>query len=138
MYKFKLPIGDWSDDGHGKCNYFIVKSNKSVQEVREIHFQIKPMLGLDIHEICGDYEENTIKDENYKILKRLGFKEWDDYKDYAWMSSDMMAELWLFLLRTVDPNLQVEIIDDDIPMLPFYGFDEKKRHIGFVGYGCFW
>lgn len=26
---------------------------------------------------------------------------------------------------------------EDIPMLPFYGFDEKQRHIGGVGYGLF-
>lgn len=139
MYKFKLPIGDWSGDGHDKCDYYIVESNKSVEEVREIHFLIKPMLGIDLHEICNDYEDNTIRDEAYRTLKHLEFTAWDDYpqEGYGWVSSDIMAELWIFLLRAVDPSLNLTIVDDDLPMLPFYGYKDGK-HIGFVGYGCFW
>lgn len=57
---FRLPIGDWSDDGHGECNY-----------------DAEPILQLNI------------------------------------------------------------VAADEFPMLPFYGYDEKKRHIGFVGYGTF-
>lgn len=139
MYKFKLPIGDWFNDGHGKCDFYIVECNKSVEEVRDIHFQIESMLGINIHKICSEYEDNTIRDEAYEKLKSLGFKDWDDYPEesYGWVSSDIMAELWMFLLRTVDPNLNIYIVDDKIPMLPFYGYKDG-RHIGFVGYGCFW
>lgn len=25
--KFSLPIGDWSNDGHGTCEYFTVEAN---------------------------------------------------------------------------------------------------------------
>ena len=50
---------------------------------------------------------------------------------------DDMAELWLALLQLADPELQLEIVPDTIPMLSFSGRDEQGRHIGEVGYGLF-
>lgn len=48
-----------------------------------------------------------------------------------------MARLWIFLLQKTNPSLKLKIVKDDIPRLQFYGFDEKGRHIGGVGYGLF-
>ena len=40
MYKFVIPIGDWSEDGHGKHDDYVVTSNKPVEAVREAHYRI--------------------------------------------------------------------------------------------------
>ena len=48
-----------------------------------------------------------------------------------------MAELWLALLQLADPELQLEIVSDTVPMLSFSGKDEHGRHIGEIGYGLF-
>ena len=138
MYKFRMSIGDWSDDGHGKYKDFIVESNVPVDVVREAHFAMKDNLGFSIEDICSEYEETVIDIETTKIIKELGF-EFNDYTENGeydmWYGG--MAELWVFLLQKVDSNLKLRIINDDIPDLHFYGFDEKKRHIGQVGYGLF-
>lgn len=139
-YRFRLPIGDWSDDGHGKCNYYYIKSNKPIEEVREIHFQTKENTGYDIEEICKEYEDSSIDIDLFNELVELGLdvEEFDlPYDDQVMFSPDNMCQLWVLLLMKTDETLKLEI--EDIPeMLSFYGYDEKKRHIGFVGYGCFY
>jgi len=134
-----MSIGDWSDDGHGKHDDFIISSNKPVEDVREAHFKIKAVTGIDIENICSEYEETLISDINVEELNKLGFRFHEDTYDDGTidMYSSEMARLWVFLLEKADPELQLMFIDDDIPDLHFYGFDNKRRHIGQVGYGLF-
>ncbi|MFO1442934.1 hypothetical protein KDN24_06850 [Bacillus sp. Bva_UNVM-123] len=139
MYRFRMPIGDWSDDGHGKCNYYYIKSNKPVEEIREIHFKIKENTDVDIEKICRKFEESSIDVELFDALVGMGLdKENFDlpYKNKVTFSPKDMCNLWVFLLKKTDETLELEI-EEEPKMLPFYGFDEKRRHIGFVGYGCF-
>lgn len=140
MYKFNIPVGDWSGDGHNMCNYYTVESNKPVEEVREIHFKIKEVIGIDLDKVCRDYEDYTIADEEYQILKDLGFEfdsnNFDDDEDNAIVYPSGFAKIWMFLLMQTDKSLELKMINSDIPNLTFYGFDEKGRHIGLLGYGC--
>lgn len=138
MYQIRLTIGDWSDDGHGHTADFIVNSNLPVEAVREAHFKIKETTGIDIESICSEYEEDEIDEETVEILKDMGFQ----FSNSTGMGDEItnpeeMAKIWVFLLQKADPNLKLEFQTDDIPNLNFYGFDEKGRHIGSVGYGLF-
>lgn len=47
MFTYKLPIGDWSDDGHGKCEWYLVRSNKSARLI-EAAFSLRAKLALAI------------------------------------------------------------------------------------------
>jgi len=144
LYEFKLPIGDWSADGHGKCEYFLVHSAKPVAYVREVHYTIKDKTGVDIHNLCDEYGVDFIRkaDPEYQLLKDMGF-DWTSITDMEnhlqeiHLSPEDMAELWVFLLNYCDEDLDLRIINDPIPWLPFYGHDDKDRHIEFVGYGVF-
>ena len=138
MYQIRLTIGDWSDDGHGRTADFIVNSNQPVEEVREAHFKIQETTGVDIESICSEYEEDEIDEESVEILKDMGFQ----FSNSTGMGDGItnpaeMARLWVFLLQKAEPNLKLEIQNDDIPNLHFYGLDEKGRHISSVGYGLF-
>lgn len=134
-YTFKFAIGDWSNDGHGNCEYFIVQSNKSVEEVREYHYQIKHVTGIDIDNMCC--KDNVISNDMYNLFIKLGFNfETDlDINDEIHCDPVLYVKLWIFLLQQVDKTLKIEIVD--IPMLQFYGFDNKGRHIEASGYGLF-
>lgn len=146
MYKFNLPIGDWSNDGHGKCKYYLVESNKPVEEVREAHYRIEKVTGIDIHKVASYYEENYINSrEVIQAIIDTGFdlinncNEFDEEDDYCSFDSYNMASLWLHLLMCVDKDLELKMATENkVDMLPFYGFDKKGRHIGFVGYGVFY
>ena len=70
MYQFHLSIGDWSGDGHGRSEDFTVASNAPVEIVREAHYKIPEVTGIDIEGISmvfqsvylfNDTVENNIK-----------------------------------------------------------------------------
>lgn len=138
MYKFRLIIGDWSADGHGRCEGFIIASNVPVETVREAHYKIKDITGVDIEGICSDYGADEIDEEIVDVLKKLGFQfENSSGMGDGVVSVPEMARLWIFLLQKSDPALELEVVEDVIPDFQFFGFDEKERHIYSVGYGLF-
>lgn len=139
MYYFRIPIGDWSNDGHGKRKDFITASDRPIDQAREAHFKIKELTGIDIESICSEYEDSSITVDLLNELSLYGVNpEMFDlpYKGEVGITEEGMAHIWVSLLNFADPELNIVLLED-LPMLPFYGFDEKKRHIGHVGYGCF-
>jgi len=132
QYRFKMPIGDWSDDGHGKCDWFEFSSNKPVEEVREIHFRGTKET-FDIHAVCNEYGESTYSGPIPKWAEKYFDKQYNDVID----GPVGLANLWADMLMQTDPTLNLTLVQDSIEMLPFYGFDSEKRHIEFVGYGLF-
>lgn len=129
MFQFLMPIGDWSGDGHGRCKYFLVRSNKTAKEVYKVDEQIKSVTGIDLETICDEEYEQTIWDYQKEELESAGFDtsqltvyEYDDEKFN--MTPVVLVELWIFLLMKTDPNLQLDII----PV-------ETLHVSNFVGYG---
>lgn len=136
---FYLTIGDWAGDGHEKNEPYLVRSNKSVGQVREAHFRIKDATGIDIETICSGYGEDTIDQDLVDKIEALGFKlENSSGIGKEVVDVDEMARLWVFLLQKADPELELTFVKQpDYPDLHFYGYDDKGRHIGPVGYGLF-
>jgi len=101
-YIFELPIGDFLGDGHNKIEYFIVKSNKSVEEVKEIH---KRGCKEVFDSICKDYRE-------FKIKTLEDLPEWarSYFGTYGYINSDQLAKLWVEMLRRTDPDLNIYLI----------------------------
>ena len=140
-YAFKIPIGDWSDDGHGKCDWFAATAAKPIEAVREAWFKAKelyPTVSPDSW--CDAYEDNEIPDDVRLILEQmkapieLSTLDGDD----NYIDVDLMAILVVWFLNLGDPKLDAKLDPESAtPMLPFYGCDSKKRHIGYIGYGLF-
>lgn len=118
MYLIHFPIGDWSDDGHGICDWYVFQSNVDVFQLRVAHFRVKDMLGIDVYTIGNQHVE-------FEDSREIALK-------------------WAELLMQVDPSIELTITDiktsqhkelrNSPVMLPFYGFDDQRRHIDFVGY----
>lgn len=142
-YHFKISIGDWSGDYHCVEQYYLVISNKPVEAVREAHFAMESVTGINIENLCCSYGEDTIDLETTGKLQQMGYEFSDvviqDGMNCAVMTPKEMADLWLFLLMKTDPELKLELqtLPEAIPSLQFYGFDDDGRHIGSVGYGLF-
>ena len=157
-YTFKMPIGDWSNDGHGECDYFKIESNVPVEEVREAHFLIHEKTGIDLSKVCSEYQEPYLTFEDVDKLLELGFNkdfilDFDEelfekaksknkpelYEENTnGVDSETVAHIWVFLLNKVYAEMELKIILDKEEMLVFYGFDKKGRHIESPGYGCFY
>lgn len=133
-YTIEFPIGDWSDDGHGKCEYFLVKSNKPVEEVREIHFNSK----VDIGSICSECDESELKDYEHNKLIELGY-EYEDKscEKYKMIFPKEMLRIWMFLLMYSDKDLKLELIEEEYSTINFYGYNEDGKHLETPGYGLF-
>ena len=140
--RFKIAVGDWSDDGHGKCEYFMVETDAiDIGQIRDAYFQIKDMYNLDIGSIAKEYEESTIQTKVLELIKELGYNniyEYIDEYENEITDPEFIADLVVFMINKVNPTLNCSLVTDDIPMLQFYGFDEKKRHLTVGGYGLFY
>lgn len=127
---FQIPIGDWSGDGHGQCEWYTVKSNKPVEAWREAYFKSQarwPELAPDgelSRTATGDWPRDRIG-EVFGGSYRLDIDAIDG-------SSEGIALYTLAFCQLSDPALAFEHVP--IPMLPFYGVDEQQRHIGSIGY----
>jgi hypothetical protein len=151
MYKFKIPIGDWSDDGHGKHEDYIIESNKPVEVVRELYFQACDKIGFSLDgsynktELTpqADYDDYSFTKETLQALLDFGVKLDQDTIDYiteqeSTDGTELLCDIVLRFIETQDETLKlVRKDEEDYPMFQFYGFDEKERHIGYFGYGLF-
>lgn len=138
LYTINFPVGDWTNDGHGKCDYFVVKSNKSVVELTGIHISVKEKLGFDIGEICAEYEDSELSLDIYDKLVNAGFNiEYgggDKYPemcryfydmDSRYMDTQGVFNLWVDILKFIDPTVDIEEINS-----------EYFTPINTPGYGC--
>jgi hypothetical protein len=148
MYKIKFTLGDWSGDGHSIRETFIVNSNMTVQNVREIHFKSEEVLGFDIGDICSEYGESWIsKDFYYELQELLDLKVNEDLDDEYWSdtqgryyfeTSEELLDIWLRCLQKIDPTLILtRIQEEEIPDIHFSGYDKKGRHLNNPGYGLY-
>jgi hypothetical protein len=133
MNEIVFELGDWSDDGHGKSDKYKLKTNKTVEELRELHFKFCEQY-FEIGEMCSEYQEYGLSDEIKAKLDSLNIS----YKLFEQdTSTKQLLIIWLDCLKRVDNTVEYYIIEDDTPTMHFYGFDANGRHLGVPGYGLF-
>lgn len=142
MYKFKIPIGDPSKDGHNQCEYITIESNKSEQEIKEAYNKSCELTGLVFtsnKEVIVDGKALTWRDKEYK--DRCICTEYESYdsSDLAKEilnkynidgnidgDSDILVEIFLNFIKISLPDFEYKFINDDIPVLGLT-----------IGYGLF-
>lgn len=153
MTVITFQIGDWSGDGHGRCDDYQVTSNKPVKEVREAYFKALKKFPkcMSPENFMEEYEDYSLPKETYKAALEHGydllegFKENDDFKErfdsgelleYPDVGTQELLQYTLWFVMQGDPELQLKFDPERAPdTFAFYGSDEKGRHIGFIGYG---
>lgn len=93
MNRYTIPIGDWSDDGHGKCKEYDFLTNYSVEVIQQGYRDSCKLVGVQFHsgedmtglrterswnnsrEICADYEESTISGDALDSLEEHGLTD---------------------------------------------------------------
>jgi len=146
-YIFRIPIGDWSNDGHGRYIDYYIKSNKPVEHVREMYLQACQTSGISLDGSgkypapCAEYENYLFSEQQIKDLIEYGINITDKQREF-WTTDCIetyeFCDLVLEFIKVQDPELTLERgMNEKPPMLQFYGWDEQKRHIGYFGYGLF-
>lgn len=69
-----FPIGDWAKDGHGKCDWFLIESNMSLENVFKAYFAAKRKLPEEIcpANFCNEYGDSCIPKEICQKLVDAG------------------------------------------------------------------
>ena len=148
---FKLPIGDWSDDGHGKCEWFIVQANKPLPDIFKAYCAAVEKLGINIGEdVCSQYEESFITKEMYERLQTLGWKynlqksyDYNDEGKYVQMDKsynleiESMVDLVLWFLKEGDSELELELKEDEVPSFINWNKPPDVENLPSFGYGLF-
>lgn len=136
-HRIKFSLGDWSDDGHGKCDHYYVRTSSPVEDLRELHFKCQDVFGFTPGHLCREYESFELTPTQVTKLIEHGVIPSDFTEDDAAMDTATLLEIWLKMLQRVDPLLMWEIELDEVATMHFGGFDEKGRHLDVPGYGCF-
>lgn len=143
-YEFRIPIGDWSEDGHSRVEWYTASALKPIEHVREAYLEARraiDFLGWTPEDFVSDYGDNTISKHfraKIQALSGIDLSSGPVYDDDSPVDPKKLAEYIVWFINQGDPTLKAKLIETDVlPMLPFYGFDKKKRHIGHFGYGLF-
>lgn len=128
-YPFKIPIGDWSNDGHGRCEYFYATAAKSVKDVEKAwkHAVMTAPPDTCPHTFCDEYQDSCVSDEVLEALTKAGAPVRE-----AWRGQECgldpadMAAIVVWFLNLGDSNLDARL-ELEVPRL----------HIDAIGYGLF-
>ncbi|WCO82102.1 hypothetical protein vBPpSSYP_120 [Pseudomonas phage vB_PpS_SYP] len=139
--RFQIPIGDWSDDGHGKCKYFTCISNGEIEDVRHAFFALNRILGFDFDDMCSEYEDSKFKEHEIDALYKHNLIDADDAEYFAdgnGVEVEQFVEILVKGLNLANPKLNVELTQDErLPRLNGW-HPESNQRIGQLGYGLFW
>ena len=160
---YKIPVGDWSDDGHGECDNYYITTNYSASEMRQAYKDTCKKIGLQLNhntdytEIEGmstwknwrylltDYEQNTIEEDALDILLSHGFdisiaeeyEEDDEGKIVsATFDSRGVFKLFMWFISYSMPS-DFEYKEFKIEAEPINGYWNKELNHQ-IGYGVFW
>lgn len=144
MNKFKLILGDWSEDGHSIKKTVLFNCNRTIEELREMYFENVSTYGNVMENYCSEYGQRKLFGEDLEDLKHMGIDLSENIKnqlkkeDFAYIEINDMIDWFVQFMKLGNPSLILEHAQENhVPSFHFYGYDSKQRHIGQFGYGLF-
>lgn len=147
---FKVVVGDWSDDGHGKCDKYTFECNAAIEDVQEAYLKAVKVSKVALHDdqktkgvtcICCEYEDSKIQETEIEALKAMGVKfDFLEVKprkneDSYDLSAKDVATLFVEMAKTqLGQHFEYKLIEDPIPTIN--GYWKKGFNLNF-GYGCY-
>lgn len=133
--KVRFPVGDWSDDGHGKCNWYTLKIPKG-KTVKDLEATLKKghkrYPDISPFTICGNYEEYQISEDLFSQAVDLGCPDnmfEGDGPDQRHVNTDDMIQYVAWFLTLC--GLETTWVENDKAVYTPWG-------LGHCGYGLFW
>lgn len=130
-FHFRIPIGDWSGDGHSQCEWYDATAAIPLDEVRDAYFAAKKkkhLEGISPEDFCSEYEDSEVPEDVREQAKAAGYEMPEDFH------VEEMANYVVWFINQGNPKADVRL-EETPETLTFYGYDDKNRHIGFIGYG---
>lgn len=143
-YYWILPIGDWSEDGHGHCSTYIVESEYPVENIREAYFKACEHYHLDFSNyLCADYMDGDIWPSQKQFFKNIGIDvdkiRKEHYDNFGGSKSFISFKSYIRILfefiKLGAPIGELKLIE--LPSFQYMGTNSDGKHIGNLGYGLF-
>lgn len=136
-YKWKITLGDWSDDGHGKTKVFVIETNVSFKHIVECYKKsVEKYLDFSTY-VCAEYGDSSINMEQIELFESIGMdmsyykEEFDNEDERFWVAKEDYIDLLLmFVGLSSDEKIEYSIITDELP--------EFVHYASMFGYGLFW
>jgi hypothetical protein len=142
-YLFEIPIGDWSNDGHGMCDHFVIESNVSMNKIFDAYFKAQEELPKEIcpEGMCESYRDGNIPADIVKKLREYNFThKFDSVSNSDGSespSSEDMLEIVLWFIKQGNNKIKLKVVKLD----KFINWKVPKKHkgknLGNFGYGLF-
>jgi len=123
-YSFRIPIGDWSNDGHGQVEWYYATASKPIEAVRKAWASATvKMPALSPEHFCDTYQDREIPEDVAIALRAAGAPLREDLENF---DADGMSNVVVWFLNQGDSELDVRLDGEATPMLRVS-----------VGYGLF-
>lgn len=160
---FKVPVGDWSNDGHKQCVDYYVKANYSVSEMIQAYKDTCKKIGLQMNHntdytgiesksswknwryLLTEYEQNSISEDAIEILQNHGFNfnkmedidlDSDGNVTSAFFNSEDVVKLFMWFISYSMPEdfYYKPFIIEAEPIVGYWNNELNHQ----IGYGVFW
>ena len=136
-YKWKIALGDWSDDGHGKTKTLTVETNVPLEHIIKCYKEsVEKYLDFSIY-VCAEYGDKSINKEQIELFESIGMdmsyykEEFDEiYESCEIEKEDYIDLLLMFTNLSSDRKIEYSIVKDEFP--------EFTHGSSTFGYGLFW
>jgi hypothetical protein len=123
-HKFKLIVGDWSNDGHGRSDTKICICSHSAGEVMGAHKKLVSK-GINLLSQCEDYEVSNLGKDFVEKLNEIGFDLSgfvEFYDGYSYVNTTEWMKLYMELAKVEIPELEYKFINDGLPSIDIGGY----------------
>lgn len=146
--KYRVGIGDWSGDGHGHCDHYVVESQGDFDpaEIGKAYKASREELGLGIEDIANSADSYPTEDQA-QVFVDAGIDWPENWFDPDEDSRDALADalvnnwdddIWVyvfvFMVKRNLPGFNLKIVNDNLPVL-FGGSGAAATGQEFIGYG---
>ncbi len=135
MTQYKIIMGDWSDDGHGKTSNYLVDivSDHTVEQLQDNYKANCEKWGHSLKNVCDDYEDWSLPEDLVEKMLADGATSvtpGTSYLDYDYQLDFVME----FMGIGLDSFKWIEVKEDAVPIL-VGGYGAKIESS--FGYGLF-
>jgi len=103
----QLIIGDWSGDGHGRCDRVLVTVNHTAAGIRAAYDIARSATGVCLSDFAALYESGyTASDHMISVLKKYGYTIPQDIDDPI----EEMVKLYFWFVGLVLKDIKYTIV----------------------------